>query len=155
MTKTETCGCKGRCDTRRCRCLKNGEPCGQACRCVDCQNPLNGLDVSKMTVCAIQHAEAYRSLTEKELGREIELPCGHGPVALKDLLDGFQCDGCKGEKYFYSFCWHSAEQDSCTWHCKICGECRDWREWHCDQCNRCTYGISLPCENCSRSEPDW
>jgi len=152
MAKTETCGCKGRCDTRRCRCIKNGEPCGQGCQCVDCHNPLNGLDVSKMTDCAIQNAEVYRSLTEKELAREIELPCSHDPVTLKDLVDGYQCEECNGEEYFYSFCWQSAEQDSCTWHCDVCRQCRDWREWHCDECNRCTYGTSLPCQNCAGSE---
>lgn len=37
---------------------------------------------------------------------------------------------------FFSFCrqpehWESTND---TWHCRICGECRDWRESHCEQC---------------------
>lgn len=50
--------------------------------------------------------------------------------------------------YYYSFCRKYWEQDSCTWHCKVCKECNDWREWHCKECKQCTYGISIPCEGC-------
>jgi hypothetical protein len=61
----------------------------------------------------------------------------------------FGVDPEKGYKeYFYSFCRDSWQQDSCTSHCEICGECNDWREWHCKVCNVCTYGVSLPCEGC-------
>ncbi len=98
---------------------------------------------------AIGNAQRYRSLTDNELASEFEMPCEHGFVALKMLIDGYECKQCKGEKYFYSFCRNAVEQDNCTWHCNACGVCRDWREWHCDQCNRCTYGVSLPCENCA------
>lgn len=57
--------------------------------------------------------------------------------------------------YWFSFCrrfpstpdgfWVS---DALTWHCWVCGECKDWREWHCGECNRCANEVSLPCEDC-------
>ena len=62
------------------------------------------------------------------------------------------CQGC-GEVYWYSFCWQDVVQDDCTWHCEICGQCRDWREWHCERCNKCTYGVSLPCQHCGAKGP--
>jgi carboxyl-terminal PDZ ligand of neuronal nitric oxide synthase protein len=147
-TRPVSCQCKGHCDSRRCKCLKSGQPCGDGCKCSDCQNPLNGMDVTKMSDCAIGNAESVRSLTAEELESLIPLPCGHDPVPMKHLIGGFDCAGCKGETYFYSFCFRSAEQESCTWHCNDCRTCRDWREWHCPTCNRCTYGQSLPCQTC-------
>jgi MinD superfamily P-loop ATPase len=42
-------------------------------------------------------------------------------------------------------------QQGNTWHCGVCGTCRDWREWHCASCNRRTYGVTLPCEGCGAS----
>lgn len=56
--------------------------------------------------------------------------------------------------WYYSFCrWSGGVQgrwvqDSCTWHCRSCGECNDWREWHCGKCKKCTYGVSIPCQGC-------
>lgn len=38
------------------------------------------------------------------------------------------------------------EQEDCTWHCRGCGECADWREWHCSKCKKCHYGVSLVAE---------
>lgn len=145
---TMRCKCKGRCDTRRCQCLRNHQPCSEACKCVDCQNPLNGMDVSRMSDCAIGNAEIVRALTSEELELLIPLPCGHDPVPLKLLIDNYSCPGCDDELYFFSFCRGTAEQESCTWHCDVCRTCRDWREWHCPTCNRCTYGLSLPCPRC-------
>lgn len=147
-TKTLNCKCKGSCESKRCACFKSGEGCGDDCKCAGCQNPLNGIDVSKLTDCAIQHIRIYKDLTEAQLNTSVEMPCGHTGAQLRDLLEGYECPGCNGEKYWYSFCWNSVAQDSCSWHCNICGKCRDWREWHCDDCNRCTYGTSLPCQNC-------
>jgi len=71
-------------------------------------------------------------------------------LLLKALfISAFGEDPAKGYKaWFYSFCRKSWQQDSCTSHCEICGECNDWREWHCKVCNACTYGVSLPCEGC-------
>lgn len=159
VKQTDSCQCKGRCDSRRCKCLKNGRPCSDDCKCVDCKNPLNGMDVSKMSDCAIGNAEVVRSLTTDELAALIPLPCGHDPAPLSQLIGGFQCAGCKGEQYFYSFCYKAAEQESCTWHCSVCRTCRDWREWHCETCNRCTYGQSLPCDRCNSNselfDKDW
>ena len=53
-----------------------------------------------------------------------------------------------GEEWFYSFCRKNLEQVSCTWHCRKCGECVDWREWHCKGCDKCQYGVSFPCQKC-------
>lgn len=147
-TKSVSCNCKGRCDSRRCKCLKSGQPCGEDCKCSDCQNPLNGMDVTNMSDCAIGNAEKVGALTAGQLESLISLPCGHDPVPLKHLIGRYSCAGCNGEMYFYSFCFQSAEQEGCTWHCNDCRTCRDWREWHCPTCNRCTYGHSMPCERC-------
>jgi len=151
MTKEVTCKCKSGCTNRRCACLKNNEPCGEACTCVNCQNPLNGVDVEALSVCAIRNIDCYKALTEAELAKKFELPCGCQAVPLRDLLGEYTCQ-C-GETWWYSFCWEDVVQDSCTWHCEVCGACRDWREWHCDNCNKCTYGISLPCEYCGQEGP--
>jgi len=150
LSKSTKCRCKGACDSRRCACFKNREGCGSGCRCTACQNPLNGVDVSKLTVCAVQNIRRLKALTEDELNTLVEMPCGHSKVPLRELIDGYHCSGCNDELYWYSFCWNNVAQDSCSWHCEVCGQCRDWREWHCDDCNRCTYGVSLPCQNCER-----
>ncbi len=150
MEKTVHCQCKTGCTNRRCSCLKNHEPCDEKCGCVDCENPLNGVeDVEDFPVCTIQNMKSFKSLTEKTLETLLELPCGCEKVPLRKLIGYYECSKC-GETYWYSFCWKEVVQDSQTWHCEICGTCRDWREWHCDRCNRCTYGVSLPCERCGK-----
>ena len=50
--------------------------------------------------------------------------------------------------WFYSLCRGQWVEDHCTWHCRVCGECNDWREWHCGKCDKWTYGVSIPCEGC-------
>ncbi len=147
MEKTVDCKCKSGCENRSCVCLKNNEPCDDDCKCVDCKNPLNGVDISKLSVCSIQNIDIYKDLTEEELNEKYELSCGCEEVPLRDLMGDYTCRKC-GDVYWYSFCWDSAESDGHTWHCEICGQCRDWREWHCKKCNRCTYGVTLPCEHC-------
>ena len=147
MTKTRHCNCKSGCQNRRCACLKNGEPCDENCGCTNCSNPLNGVDVEKLSVCAIQHIVTVKALSDKDLAATYQLPCEHEKVAIEKLLNDYSCTECQ-EIYWFSFCWGEVEQDSHTWHCEICGQCREWREWHCEDCNRCTYGISLPCEWC-------
>jgi hypothetical protein len=156
MEKTEQCKCKTGCQNKRCACLKNNESCDENCGCVGCQNPLNEVDVEKLSVCAIQNVDIYKTLSEKDLATKLEMPCGHGEVELEKLLKEYYCLECQ-ESYWYSFCWNSVEQDSHTWHCEICNHCRDWREWHCEECNKCTYGISLPCERCGdhHEMSDW
>ncbi|QTA81976.1 CRC domain-containing protein [Desulfonema limicola] len=149
MEKTVHCKCKSGCKTRRCACLKNNEPCDDKCKCTDCKNPLNGVDVENMTVCAIQNIDEYKELTEEDLNEEYELPCECESVPLKKVINGYTCSKC-GDYSWYSFCWDEVVEDSQTWHCEICNECRDWREWHCPECNKCTYGVSLPCEHCGR-----
>ena len=147
MEKAVHCKCKSGCKNNRCICFKNNEPCDENCECVDCQNPLNGIDVSNLSICAIQNIEKYRSLSEKEFEKMYELPCRCEKVPLRSLINNYACQVC-GEIYWYSFCWEDVVQDSCTWHCKECRTCRDWRMWHCENCNKCTYGISFPCEHC-------
>ena len=153
MIKEEHCNCKRGCENRRCACLKNNEPCDENCSCTDCRNPLNDVDVDSLSQCAIQNIETVKALSDEDLVVAYEMPCGHGNVPLKDLLKEYACPGCGGEVYWYSFCWNDIVQDSCTWHCEICNECRDWREWHCENCNKCTYGVSLPCQHCGAPAP--
>ena len=151
MEKTVHCKCKTGCNSRRCACLRNNEPCDESCRCSNCVNPLNGVDIEGLSICAIQHIEAHKNLSDEQLEEKFALPCGCEEVPLKNLLGDYSCSECD-EVYWYSFCWNDVVQDSCTWHCEVCGACRDWREWHCEFCNKCTYGTSLPCEHCGRRE---
>lgn len=151
MTKREHCNCKSGCQNNRCTCFKNNEPCDENCGCTNCQNPLNGVDVENLSICAVQNIQAYKALSAKDLAVAYELPCGHESVPLEKLLKKYECQEC-GEVYWYSFCWNRVVQDSCTWHCEVCRQCQDWRVWHCEICNKCTYGISLPCEHCGNDE---
>lgn len=152
MEKEVHCNCKTGCQNRRCLCLRNNEPCDESCNCIDCHNPLNGVDVDALSVCAIQNIEEYKALSEEELAQEYRLPCECESVPLRQLLNDYTCRKC-GEVYWYSFCWGDVVQDSCTWHCQVCNQCRDWREWHCERCNKCTYGVTLPCEHCGAKGP--
>ena len=147
MEKTVHCNCKSGCKNRRCVCVKNNEPCDDKCGCKDCQNPLNGVDVENLTICAIQNIDIVKKLTEKELNEKWELPCECEKVSLKKLLNHYSCSKCE-EVYWFSFCWNEVVSDSHTWHCEQCKTCRDWREWHCETCNTCSYGVSLPCDGC-------
>ena len=152
MEKNYHCNCKSGCQNNRCACFKNNEPCDDKCGCVDCQNPFNGIDVENYSTCALQHINIVKALSQEKLNEEHELPCGCETVKLKDLLNDYECEECM-TVYWYSFCWGEVVQDGDTWHCEICGECRDWREWHCDNCNKCTYGVSLPCQHCGNESP--
>ena len=150
-----TCRCKRGCYTKRCACLKNGQPCLEGCHCSNCDNPLNGLDVTRMSICAIENVQQYKNLSRAELDVLMELPCACEKVPLQKLINRHSCSKC-GELYWYSFCRGAVVQESCTWHCTKCGTCRDWREWHCPRCNRCTYGVTLPCDGCgSRKRDPW
>ena len=152
MKKEHHCNCKIGCKTRRCVCLKNNEPCDENCNCTKCRNPFNDINPDELSVCAIANIGKVKKLKKKDLERYNHLPCECEKVKLKDLLKEYECSKC-GTLYWYSFCWDEVVQDDCTWHCKICGECRDWREWHCDNCNKCTYGVTLPCEHCGKKGP--
>jgi len=44
----------------------------------------------------------------------------------------------------YALWWDTGVEAEQTWHCEVCGTCRDWREEPCEACNRWTYGVSLP-----------
>ncbi len=151
MEKQAHCNCKSGCQGRRCKCVKNNEPCGEQCGCKGCCNPFNGVDLNGLTICALGNILRYKSLTNEELEKKYLLPCECDEVALKHLVKNYECKGCN-ETYWFSFCWGSVVQDSCSWHCEACGACRDWREWHCETCNKCTYGTMSPCEHCENSE---
>jgi len=128
LEKENSCNCRTGCENQRCSCFKNNEPCGEQCGCVDCHNPLNSADLDNLSLCAIQNIRIYKALSTEELERTYELPCGHEQVPLKELLGDYYCEECS-ESYWYSFCWEEVVQDSCTWHCEVCRECRDWREY--------------------------
>ena len=145
------CSCKLGCDTRRCTCLRENEGCSSECQCQKCNNPLNGVDVGVLSLCAIQNIHHYKKLSKKDLEKLCPLPCGCEQVPLKKLITDYECSKCN-ELYWYSFCWGEVVQDSCSWHCEVCSACKDWREWHCENCNRCTYGITTPCEYCGDDE---
>lgn len=106
----------------------------------------------KISTCTIQNIHIYKKLSKAQLKKLYDLPCGCEKVPLKNLITIYTCSKCD-EEYWYSFCWDEVVQDSHTWHCEICGECKDWREWHCENCNKCTYGVSLPCEYCGKAGP--
>ena len=152
MEKNYNCNCKSGCKNNRCACFKNLEPCDDKCGCADCQNPFNEIDVEKYSTCALQNINIVKALSQEELDEEHELPCGCETVKLKDLLNEYECKEC-GSVYWYSFCCDGVAQDDNTWHCEICGECRDWREWHCEKCNKCTYGVTFPCQHCGDEGP--
>lgn len=145
--EVDGCRCRSGCRTQRCACVKERQPCQEGCRCSNCQNPFNGLAVTELSRCAIDHVEPYKARAEAALDAMMELPCGCELAPLRKLLDRYSCNECD-ELYWYSFCLEEVVQDSCTWHCTECRRCRDWREWHCPRCNRCTYGITMPCEHC-------
>ena len=153
MTKKFHCKCRTGCDSRRCTCRRHNEPCDAACDCIGCHNPLNGMDVSAFSKCALYHIEAVKALSMDDLATLYELPCEHGFVELRLLLEGYACQQCDTPAWF-SFCWQMAVDADHTWHCNVCGRCRDWREWHCPRCNRCTYGVTLPCEHCGGERGD-
>ena len=68
----------------------------------------------------------------------------------KEMSDADLVKNCLSNdtEFYWSFCRDSLEQSDCTWHCKACHACADWREWHCKGCRRCQYGVSMPCEKC-------
>jgi len=105
-----------------------------------------------LTDCALDNIRKVRSLSQTQREKTYELPCGCEEVALKNLIEGYECSECEAT-YFYSFCWKEAVQEGDTWHCTACKTCRDWREWHCETCNNCSYGASLPCQGCGKKPP--
>lgn len=146
-----SCKCKSGCTNSRCACAKNLKGCGPECKCEGCHNPLNGKNLENFSDCSLQNMHTVNKLSQKQLNTEYELPCECEKVPLRKLLGKYECSKCN-ETYWYSICWNAVAQDSCSWHCTVCKECRDWREWHCSECNKCTYGVSLPCEHCHKGE---
>ena len=143
------CNCRSGCFSNRCLCLKNKQACSRICKCVECRNPLHGIDTCALSTCAIGNIQSYRRLTDEDFDRIWQLPCGCEEVCLRDLIGQYYCQSCE-TGYWYSFCWKQVVEADQSWHCEECRMCRDWREWHCPRCNRCTYGVTLPCEYCGR-----
>lgn len=106
----------------------------------------------KLTDCVLQNIQKYKKLSKEALKKQYELPCGCEKVALKDLLSDYECQECE-EVYFYSFCLKEVVYKNDTWHCKVCGDCKESSEWHCKRCNECTYGLTLPCDGCGKKAP--
>ncbi len=152
VSKTTKCTCKGNCSSKRCKCMKSKEGCDESCGCTNCENPYNGVNIEQLSECAssTRNINAYKKLTDKQLNKKYELPCGCEKVPLKDLLEAYECEECS-EDYWFSFCWDEVVQEGNTWHCEVCNDCKGWREWHCENCNKCTYGVSLPCQRCGAS----
>jgi len=67
-----SCRCNAGCRTNRCACARNRQPCVETCRCSNCKNPFHGLDVTKMSSCALDNVEQYRALSEAALDAEME-----------------------------------------------------------------------------------
>ncbi len=112
------CKCKSGCINRRCACLKNGQACTDECQCQRCQNPLNGVDTTNLSMCVIQNIQAYKALSQTALNRAHQLPCEHANVPLKTLLTGYECTECS-EDYSYSLCWNEVVQENNSWHCVL------------------------------------
>lgn len=147
------CRCKTSCDSRRCACLKSGQACTVGCECYQCKNPLNEMtDLDRLHPCLLSNIKQYKKLDDDELSEMLELPCDCEEVALKDVINGYQCSHCE-ESYRYSFCWRTIIEEEHFWHCERCNCCREDREWHCQHCDRCTYGLTLPCDSCGRKSP--
>jgi hypothetical protein len=153
MKNTLTCQCQSECKAKRCACLKSGNSCGTGCGCTGCKNPFNNIeDAEQLSDCARGHITKIARLSENELNRKHELPCGCGSATLKELNEEYECPECD-EIYYYSFCTGEVVDTNSMWHCDACGTCRDNSEWHCKNCNECTYGITLKCENCGKKSP--
>jgi hypothetical protein len=111
MIKNYVCNCKSGCKSSRCSCYKNLESCDEKCGCVDCKNPLNGVDIGRYSNCALQNIDTVKDLSQEELNREYKLPCDCEKVRLEYLLNKYECKKC-GEVYWFSFCNNRVEQDS-------------------------------------------
>lgn len=147
------CNCQSECKTNRCDCLKEGKACGDECKCSQCKNPFNSIkNAAELTDCARAHIKKVIALSEKELNQPYELPCGCEKVALKKLLEDYECSECS-EFYYYSFCMNDVVDTESMWHCLPCGTCREDSEWHCPRCKTCTYGLTLACDNCGKKSP--
>ncbi|KAK5688788.1 hypothetical protein LTS10_000766 [Elasticomyces elasticus] len=76
------------------------------------------------------------------------------PAHVRKLVMFGLFEPCEGDglpecrSWFFSGCRGFWEDESCTWHCKVCKECNDWKEWHCRNCKKCTFGVTIPCEGC-------
>ncbi|MCP3996013.1 MAG: hypothetical protein GY722_13270 [bacterium] len=81
------CRCRSGCTTRRCSCLKAGRSCSSTCACTNCANPLNGIDVDSLSICAIQNIRTVKGLSEAALAELVPLPCGDRSVPLSRMAD--------------------------------------------------------------------
>lgn len=58
---------------------------------LELQQPLNGLDVTRMSPCALDNVERYKALSEAELDAMMELICGCEQLPLRRLLAAYRC----------------------------------------------------------------
>jgi len=58
------------------------------------RNPFNGLHVTKMSSCPLNHIEQYRKLSEAEHDGMMDLPCGCELVPLRKLSGGYSFNEC-------------------------------------------------------------
>ncbi|KAK1059440.1 hypothetical protein LTR33_013153 [Friedmanniomyces endolithicus] len=84
-----------------------------------------------------------------------EMSAEDKPDHVRKLIKYALFEECEGDDetsgwrtWYWSFCRKGWDEPECTWHCKICKECMDWREWHCGRCKKCTYEVTIPCERC-------
>ena len=153
MKKNTFCQCQSPCQTKRCSCIKAGQPCTDECKCQNCKNPFNRMDAAEqLSACARFSITKVALLSDFQLKKKYTLPCGCGSASLKNLLGSHICHDCD-EEYYYSFCLEEVIDTNSMWHCDACGVCREDSEWHCKHCNTCTYGVTLPCEYCGKKSP--
>ena len=76
MEKTVHCKCKSGCNSRRCKCLKHNEPCDSKCKCQLCENPLNDIYISNLSIYPTRTVDEYTInetslIDEQFLGRKL------------------------------------------------------------------------------------
>jgi hypothetical protein len=153
MKRTGYCQCQSACQTKRCACLKEGRRCDPNCSCQNCTNPFNRIEnAEQLSDCARSHVKSILALSDFELSKKHELPCGCTSVSLKSLIENYTCQKCD-EPYYYSFCLGDVVDTNSMWHCAACGSCCDDGVWHCKRCNKCSYGLTLACEHCGKKSP--
>jgi hypothetical protein len=97
-------------------------------------------DMSKLPSIA-QLAAKIRK--EGDVAPYMDVPKDSTDAELVKCMLAINFDG-----WFWSFCFNGLQQATCTWHCRHCRQCVDWREWHCKGCGKCQYGVSIPCQTC-------
>jgi len=151
------CRCSGGCRNSRCACVKAWRTCGQNCKCTNCRNPFKpmeelGVDYLsfKGDTCLIHNLSKIKSMRDHLL-KEIEIPCCHKKIQVKDCLPHVDCAKCN-IRYTYSWCNNKlCDSNRPRNHCNICKRCGDYRDRHCEACGHCyfagvTGALKCPCK---------